>query len=110
MREPYTEGVATHGDPESCVGPREGPGEALTGGCAGTVWSREIIDIGTPTPLGEVEGETGSTAIARCALVPRGQRPVARTEPARARTGRSHVHRQLCKPVGSGRPKAASRS
>ena len=31
MRELYTEGVATHGGPESCVGVREGVGEALTG-------------------------------------------------------------------------------
>lgn len=31
MEEPYTEGVASHGGPESCVGVREGVGEALTG-------------------------------------------------------------------------------
>jgi len=31
MREPYIEGVAIHGGPESCVGAREGAGEALTG-------------------------------------------------------------------------------
>jgi hypothetical protein len=31
MRELYIEGVAIHGDPESCVGVREGVGEALTG-------------------------------------------------------------------------------
>ena len=30
MREPYVEGVATHDDRESCVGVREGAGEALT--------------------------------------------------------------------------------
>jgi hypothetical protein len=35
MREPYTEGVAIHGDPESCVVVREGGGEALTGARAG---------------------------------------------------------------------------
>ena len=35
MQEPYIEGVATHGDPESCVGAREGGGEALTGARAG---------------------------------------------------------------------------
>ena len=35
MREPYTEGVATHGDPESCVAARKGGGEALTGARAG---------------------------------------------------------------------------
>jgi hypothetical protein len=35
MQEPYTEGVAIHGDPESCVVVREGGGEALTGARAG---------------------------------------------------------------------------
>lgn len=37
MREPCVEGVATHGVPESCVGVREGVGEALTGARAGWV-------------------------------------------------------------------------
>jgi hypothetical protein len=31
MRELYIEGLAIHGGPESCVGVREGVGEALTG-------------------------------------------------------------------------------
>jgi len=35
MQEPYTEGVAIRGDPESCVVAREGGGEALTGARAG---------------------------------------------------------------------------
>src|SRR5262249_6177719 len=35
MRELYTEGVAIHGGPESCVGVREGAREALTGVRAG---------------------------------------------------------------------------
>ena len=39
MRELYIEGVATHGGPESCVGVREGGGEALTGARAG--WAIE---------------------------------------------------------------------
>jgi hypothetical protein len=35
MKELYGEGLATHTDPESCVGSREGTGEALTGAHAG---------------------------------------------------------------------------
>jgi hypothetical protein len=39
MRELYIEGLATHDDPESCVGACEGVGEALTGARAG--WAIE---------------------------------------------------------------------
>ena len=39
MRTLYVEGVATHDGPESCVGVREGEGEALTGVRAG--WAIE---------------------------------------------------------------------
>ena len=44
MQEPYTEGVATHGGPESCGAAREGDVEALTGARTGAVASREIRD------------------------------------------------------------------
>jgi hypothetical protein len=42
MRELYIEGVAIHGGPESCVGVREGGGEALTGYAQAGLLSREI--------------------------------------------------------------------
>ena len=51
MRESDTEGVATHGGPESCVCVREGAGEALTGVRAAGLLSREIKAIGVPTSL-----------------------------------------------------------
>ena len=41
MKESYTEGPASHSDPESCAGTREGAGEALTGAHMGGVLSRE---------------------------------------------------------------------
>jgi len=39
----YSEGVANHTGPESCVSVREGRGEALTGECIGQPLSRERI-------------------------------------------------------------------
>jgi len=42
MKESYGEGVANHTGPESCVGAGDCAGEALTGGSAGRVLSREI--------------------------------------------------------------------
>ena len=54
MKEPYTEGLATHGDPESCAGgARDKPkaaGEALTGACTGRATSREIFSSRAPAP------------------------------------------------------------
>ena len=41
MRELYIEGVAIHGGPESCVGVREGVGEALAGVVRAGLLSRE---------------------------------------------------------------------
>jgi hypothetical protein len=110
MKEPHIEGVATHDDPESCVTDREVRGEALTGACAGTVSSREINHSRVPTLLTEAEGNTEGTVNARCLLTLRGRRPVARTEPLCARTGRSHLRPSwMARRVASGRPEAASR-
>ena len=41
MRVPYGEGLAIHTGPESCVYPREGIGEALTGDVRAGLLSRE---------------------------------------------------------------------
>ena len=45
MKESYGEDLASHTDPESCTGARKGGREALTGACAGGLWSREIICV-----------------------------------------------------------------
>ena len=49
MEELYVEGVATHGGPESCVGAREGAGEALTGARAGRAIEPRNQQFGVPT-------------------------------------------------------------
>jgi hypothetical protein len=50
MEEPDTAGLATRGGPESCVGVREGVGEALAGVLVAGLLTREINGIGVPTP------------------------------------------------------------
>ena len=92
MKELYIEGVATHGDPESCVGVRKGAGEALTGARAGrAIEPRNQARSGVPTLLRTAEGNTGGGAIASRWRTPRGRRTMACTESPCARTGRSHA-------------------
>ena len=62
MEELYTEGVATHGDPESCVGAREGDGEALTGARAGRAIEPRNNHFGVPTPSRRSEGNIAGSA------------------------------------------------
>ena len=64
MRTLYVEGVATHDGPESCVGVREGAGEALTGVRAGPVLSREIMEFRVSTLSKQAEGHIVGGAIA----------------------------------------------
>ena len=63
MRKSNIEGVAIHGGPESCVGVREGDGEALTGAVQAGLLSREIKEFGVPTLLTEAEGNIVDGAI-----------------------------------------------
>ena len=110
MKEPHVEGVANHDDPESCVGAREGDGEALTGARAGRVLSREINEFGVPTLLSEAEGNTAMR-----------RHREARSDPARSETPCTHGTflrgnreipcrpRQMAPRAASGRPEAARR-
>jgi hypothetical protein len=110
MEESYVEGVANHDGPESCVGAREGDGEALTGVRMGRVLGREIRQFGVPTLLSEAEGNTTGAAIARRRATPRGRRPLARAESSCARTGRSPDRPpRMVRRAAPGRPKARSR-
>jgi RNA-directed DNA polymerase len=83
MRTLYIEGLAIHGDPESCAVVREGDGEALTGVRAGSVLSREIKGSGVPTPLSEAEGNTVGRVSASGWRTPRGRGPGACTRVSR---------------------------
>ncbi len=58
MKEPYAEGVANHGGPESCAAVRKGSREAWTGVCVGRVLSREIALVRAPTLSSQAEGNT----------------------------------------------------
>ena len=75
MEEPYTEGLASHGGPESCVGAGDRAGEALTGEGAGRTLSREIHDPLRGADVVEVGGRPYPTRRYRKA-----QRDPARSE------------------------------
>lgn len=89
MKELYVEGLATHGDPESCVDDPRGRGEALTGARAGRAIEPRNEVIGVLT----LSMKWKATPLAALARVVGGPRAVlgtrARTEPSSARTGRS---------------------
>ena len=75
MKESYVEGLATHGDPESCVRIRKGAGEALTGAHVGEVLSREI------------KFHRGADAVKRCGRqYRRGRYGESPGDPARSET------------------------
>ena len=70
MKELYAEGLATHGDPESCVDDPRGRGEALTGVRAGRAIEPRNDAIGVPT-LYKRRKATSLTAFSRAVGGPR---------------------------------------
>ena len=65
MKEPDTEGIATHSGPESCGHGREGVPEALTGVRVGRVLSRENTNVPGAHAVVSAEGNTNHPAMAR---------------------------------------------
>ena len=99
MQESYGEGVATHTGPESCADAREGDGEALTGGRAGQVLSREIHDPRRePWPLRGADAvELGGRPHLVCRQRETRQDP-ARSETLRTPRHISHGNREIRRP------------
>jgi RNA-directed DNA polymerase len=75
MKESYIEDLASHGDPESCVGDPRGRSEALAGVRAGRLLSLEnALSTGVPTRSQTTEGNTADGAFASRQRTPRGRR------------------------------------
>ena len=75
MQVHYDKGVTTHIGPESCVGIREGAGEALTGDHIGQPWSRErVFSVSGADAVHLAEGNTAGCASASARTARRGQR------------------------------------
>ena len=85
----YTEGVAIHGGPESCVGDPRGRSEALTGVHVGRAIEPRNNHFGVPT-LSHRRKATLLRRYREPLVDPRGRRTRACVEPSCARTGRSH--------------------
>ncbi len=99
MEVSYVEGLASYGDPESCVHIREGVGEALTGGRAGRVLSRVIHAPGRKAR--DVRGaeavETSRRPHRACRIGEAGMDP-ARSETLRTRASTLFGNREVPRP------------
>ena len=80
MRVLYVEDLADHNGPESCVGAREGGGEALTGVHAGRVSSRGKLKVQGADAV-EIGGRQHGTA----------RQGELRPSPAWSKTSRTHA-------------------
>jgi RNA-directed DNA polymerase len=105
MEESNVEGVATHDDPESCVGAREGVGEAFDRGTCGLGIEPRNQSSGTPTPLTEAEGNTLATETREAASGPaRSQTPGTYGTSLHENREISRVLDAMARRAASGRP------
>jgi RNA-directed DNA polymerase len=65
MKESHRKDLASHPDPESCVGGREAAGEAFDRGTRRPAIELRNLPSGVPTPLSEAEGHTEGGAIGK---------------------------------------------
>jgi hypothetical protein len=90
MQVSHGEGLATHTGPESCRIDRKAiPGSVDRGTYGQGIEPRNRSASGMPTMFVDAEGNTGDDAMASHHPVPRGRRPLARTEALCAEPGRS---------------------
>ena len=89
MKESYGKDLASHPDPESCVGGRKVVGEALTGAHVGQPLSCEIKLSGVPTLLSYAEGNTKGGATGKPLADP------AQPESLRTRGNSLHGKREI---------------
>ena len=75
MQVSYSEGVANHTGPESCVCIREDVGEALTGERIGQPSSRENLIVPGADVFEITEGDMDGRVIASARPARRGRRP-----------------------------------
>jgi hypothetical protein len=80
MKDLYIEGVAIRGGPESCVGVREGVGEALTGVVRAGLSSRERPSLGCRRRSKRRKATSLAALFASRQRTPRGRRTRARIE------------------------------
>lgn len=104
MQVRYVEDLASHDDPESCVGGREAVREALTGEYAGGAMSREKFSSGAPTLWREAEGNMGWRVTASATSALRGQ------ETSCTRGSHLHGNREIHRLAARARPPARSAS
>jgi hypothetical protein len=92
-RDSHTEGLATHGDPESCRGVRKGVAEALTGAHAGRVLSREMeFDFQVPRLFLESKAILATPGLVRRGETWRGHRETPSMRGSIARENRETLH------------------
>ena len=101
MQVSHGEGLATHAGPESCRFGRKAILGSVDRGMYGQgIEPRNRLASGMPTMSVDTEGNTDDGVMARRPPVPRGRRPLARTETLCAEPGRS---RRWPRPVGEAR-------
>ena len=90
MRVSHSEGLANHTVPESCVGPREGAGEASAGEHTGQPLSRESLKISGADVVAFTEGNMDGRVSASAPPDPTWSKTLACADALCTGTGRSH--------------------